>query len=350
MNILIVKVSSLGDVLHNLPIVWDIRSNYPDARIDWVVEESYVDLIAPLLSKDGFRGVDHLIPICLRRLRQEWREGGWRHFAPIMKSLESQKKHLQRCSYDLVIETQGLLKSAIITSLAKKAPHAMVVGIGNRTEGSGYEPLAKLFYTHRVKVPSQLHAVDRSRAVAARGLGKNFPIRIENPPTFYPQEFVHSLDGLSNPLGLTKKTYVMCFHATARIAKCWSVDAWIEVARYLVDHNLQVVLPWGNAQEKMRSQTIAHSVPQALVPAPFSIQEAFILNAQAKLVIGVDTGLTHLGAVLGVPCIELYVDSPRWKTEGYWNPAIVNLGDTKKPPLVSEVLRKMDELLLPSGF
>jgi heptosyltransferase-1 len=343
MNILIVKLSSLGDVLHNLPIVWDIRKQYPNARVDWVIEEAYVELITPLLTNENFKGIDRIIPMSLRRLRKELKYRGW---SSILQDIQSQKKQLQLVHYDIVIETQGLLKSAIITFLARKSPQAIVSGIGNRTQDSGYEPLSKLFYTKSVKVPLQYHAVDRSRAVAAGGLGLMIPDRDVSPPMFYPQGWIDSLQSFPNPLGLTKNSYVMCFHATARLAKCWSMENWIAVAKELSQRGLIAVFPWGNTKEKLISEQLAKEVPHSIVPNAFSIQDAFVINSQAKLVIGVDTGLTHLAAVLGVPTIELYVDSPIWKTEGYWSTNIYNLGDTQQAPTIGEVISAATRLII----
>ena len=342
MNILIVKLSSLGDVLHNLPIVWDIRKQYPDARVDWVIEEAYVELITPLLTTQNFKGIDHIIPLSLRRLRKELKSRGWNS---ILQDIQLQKKQLQAIQYDIVIETQGLLKSALITALAKKSPQAIVSGIGNRTEDSGYEPLSRMFYTKSVKVPFQYHAVDRTRAVAAGGLGIEVPNRDDSPPQFYPPTLINSLALLPNPLGLDKGSYVMCFHATARLAKSWSNDNWIAMAKELSLRGLIMVFPWGNPKEILISQQLAKEVPNAIVPEAFSIQDAFVINAQAKLVIGVDTGLTHLAAVLGVPTIELYIDSPRWKTEGYWSHQVINLGDKQQAPTLEEVITSATCLL-----
>jgi len=342
MNILIVKLSSLGDVLHNLPIVWDIRKQYPDARVDWVIEEAYVELITPLLTTQNFKGIDHIIPLSLRRLRKELKSRGWNS---ILLDIQAQKKQLQAIQYDIVIETQGLLKSALMTAIANKSSKAIVSGIGNRTEDSGYEPLSRIFYTKSIKVPLHYHAVDRSRAVAAGGLGTQLPNRDESPPQFYPPSLIESLRQLPNPLGLDQGSYVMCFHATARLAKSWSNDSWIAIAKELSLRGLVMVFPWGNPKEKLISEQLAKEVPNAIVPEAFSIQDAFVINAQAKLVIGVDTGLTHLAAVLCVPTIELYIDSPKWKTEGYWSQQVINLGDKQQAPTLEEVLAAATLLL-----
>ena len=220
----------------------------------------------------------------------------------------------------------------------------MIAGIGNRTQDSGYEPLARLFYNKSIKVPLQYHAVDRSRAVASGGLGTPVPSR-DAPPQFYPTTFINSLQQMPNPLGIEKGSYVMCFHATARLAKCWSIEHWVALAQELSNRGLRVVFPWGNLKEKLISEQLAKDVPNAIVPNAFSIQDAFVINTQAKLVIGVDTGLTHLAAVLCVPTIELYVDSPKWKTEGYWSQQVINLGDKQEAPNLEEVLTAAKRLL-----
>ena len=338
-KILLVKLSSLGDVLHNLPIVWDLRARLPHAQIDWVVEEGYVHLLKPLLSNGSFRGIDRIIPFGLRRWKKHllhW--STWQEFF-------SFKKQLQANAYDIIIETQGLLKSALVCALADKAPYAVIAGLGNATEFSGYEPIARNFYTKSVQVSTQSHAVDRSRRVMCSALDWH-PIERSNAPQFYPetslnvlgQRTVEAIEGFKFP-------YVLFFHSTAREAKRWSNENWIALGKALAPKGYQVVLPWGNQDEKAISVLIASHIPGAFVPTAFSIEEAFSVIQHATLTVGVDTGLTHLAAVLNKPTIEIYCDSPLWKTEGYWSKNIRNLGDMQKPPTVDQVLEAAEELL-----
>jgi heptosyltransferase-1 len=335
-KILLVKLSSLGDVLHNLPIMWDLRARLPDAQIDWIVEEAYVHLLTPLLSREGFRGIDHIIPVGLRRWKKNLLKlSSWKEFLAFRKILRS-------TSYDVLIETQGLLKSAIVCSLTNKSSECVVVGLANATEFSGYEPLARLFYSQSTQVPTQCHAVDRSRLVMCSAL--DWPLlERSDSPQFYPQKFVASIprsfiDGLKNP-------YILCFHSTAREAKRWPNSHWITLGQELSARGYQVVLPWGNAAEKLTSELLAAQIPVAFVPPLFSIEEAFSVITEANLTIGVDTGLTHLAAVLDKPTVEIYCDSPRWKTEGYWSDRIANVGDIQNPPSVQEVLDTSLKLL-----
>jgi len=338
-KILLVKLSSLGDVLHNLPIIWDLRARLPNAQIDWVVEEGYVHLLEPLLSRNGFKGIDHIIPFGLRRWKKAlFQLSTWQEFFAF-------KKQLQVTAYDVVIETQGLLKSAIVCSLANKAPNAVIAGLANATEFSGYEPMARSFYNQSVQVPVQCHAVDRSRRVACSALGWSL-IERTDPPQFYPQEYVDCLGNASSKLVKSLKApYVLCFHSTAREAKRWSNESWVALGNALSSQGYQVIFPWGNAAERSISEAIASRVPNALVPEAFSIEDAFTVIAGAALTVGVDTGLTHLAAVLGKPTVEIYCDSPKWKTEGYWSSNIRNVGDIQVPPSAAEVIEASFNLL-----
>ena len=335
-KILLVKLSSLGDVLHNLPIIWDLRSRLPNAQIDWVVEEGYVHLLQPLLTREGFQGIDRIIPFGLRRWKKSiFSLDSWRQFFAF-------KKDLQQVSYDVIIETQGLLKSALVCALAKKSPNAVVAGLANATEFSGYEPLARNFYSQSVQVPAQCHAVDRSRWVMCSAIDQPLIAR-EESPQFYPNEFIKKIPkatvaGLHSP-------YVLFFHSTAREAKRWSNENWATLGKELASRGFQVVLPWGNSSERAVSEMLAAQIPGAFVPPAFSIEQAFSVINDAVLTVGVDTGLTHLAAVLNKPTVEIYCDSPRWKTEGYWSEKIGNTGDLQHPPGVKEVLDAALKLL-----
>ncbi len=367
MKILIVKLSSLGDVLHNLPVVWDLRAKYPEAQIDWVVEEGYVGLLEPLKtitlsSGNSVAGINNTIPLAFRRWKKALKRGEFIRSIQEYIAFKEQFKSGLFADYDLIIETQGLLKSAWITHLANPNKTASVFGLANQTEFSGYEPWARKFYTNSVQVPFRCHAVDRSRWVVASAMNMPVPNRSSMPPKFYPGAYVQSLVDSANlgfastraDLGFdVSKPYVMCFHATAGKSKRWSDDHWVTVGKALVAKGIQVILPWGHYQEKEISTQIARKISgnysltgsKAIVPSAFSIADAFGLVAGAKMTIGVDTGLTHLSAILGRPTIELYCDSPRWKTEGYWSPKIHNLGDKGQPTSINQVLLIIDSQL-----
>jgi heptosyltransferase-1 len=162
-------------------------------------------------------------------------------------------------------------------------------------------------------------------------------------PKFYPETFVRGIPKTSVQ-GL-QKPYVLCFHSTAREAKRWSNEYWVALGQELSARGFQMVFPWGNTAERAVSELLVAQIPNALLPSAFSIEEAFSVIAGAALTVGVDTGLTHLAAVLDKPTVEIYCDSPRWKTEGYWSHVISNVGDMQNPPSVQEVLEASLKLL-----
>jgi heptosyltransferase-1 len=237
-----------------------------------------------------------------------------------------------------------------VCALAKKSDNAIVAGLGNATEYSGYEPIARMFYTQSVHVPVKCHAIDRSRWVMCSAFDWPLFERRSEPPLFYPPSFVEQLaplvfEGLKKQANGLPVSYVVCFHSTARAAKRWPNDHWVELGKELARQGYQVILPWGSESEMKVSALIASQIPGAIVPRAFSIEEAYSLVAHAALTIGVDTGLTHLAAVLGKPTVEIYCDSPRWKTEGYWSSNIANVGDWQQVPSVDAVLRASQGVL-----
>jgi heptosyltransferase I len=343
-KILIVKLSSLGDVLHTLPIVWDLRKRLPHAQIDWIVEEAYVPLLKPFQTTKTFRGIDRIIPLAFRRWRKSlWSRRAWCEFF-VMRQM------LQATTYDVILETQGLIKTALVCALAKKSDHAVVAGLGNATEYSGYEPLARIFYTQAVQVPKQCHAVDRARWVLCSAMDWPLIKRELEPPQFYPPGLMKQLpvlpiSSLAERTGEPNAPYVMCFHSTARAAKRWAHERWVDLGRALAQNGYRLVLPWGSPAERQLSESMARQIPGAIVPRAISIEEAYALISYAALIVGVDTGLTHLAAVLGKPTVEIYCDSPKWKTEGYWSEQIANHGDVQQAPTVSEVLSSCQKLM-----
>ena len=328
-------------MLHNLPVVWDLRAQYPEAQIDWVVEEGYVHLLQPLLTRPDFKGIDRIIPIAMRR----WKKSLFNKKTRM--ELRAFLMNLRSIRYDMMIETQGLLKAALVTRLAKRSHGSVIAGLANATEDSGYEPVSRWFYTQCVTVPKQCHAVNRSRLVAAAAMNVTQPDMHTSPPQFYPQAFVDQLAQKSSEISAEfTQPYVLFFHATARAAKQWDESHWVEIGRFIAAKGKRVILPWGNTKEKQVSQRLCSKIPGSVVPEAFSLEQAFSIVAGAEMTIGVDTGLTHLSAIMYKPTIEIYCDSPRWKTEGFWSTKIKNLGDTASPPDVKQVLEAVQQIYI----
>jgi heptosyltransferase-1 len=323
MKILLVRVSSLGDVLHNLPMVADILRHHPGARIDWVVEEGYVSLVRlnPHVRK--------VIPFALRR----WKKG--LKDPAVRAELRGFFRDLRAEQYDYVFDTQGLIKTGIIMAAARVRPGGQKVGMANGTEDSGYEGISRIFHSRSVAVALRTHAVQRGREVAAAALG--YPI--DTPPDFG----LTAPEPSQRPAWMPAGDYAVFFHGTARDAKKWAPENWIALGRALAP--LTVLLPWGSPKEKEEAERLAAALPHARVLPKLSMMDAVELARHAALAVGVDTGLTHIAAAFVRPTVEIYCDSPRWKTEGNWSPRIVNLGDTGLPPSADEVVNAARSLL-----
>ncbi len=306
MRILLIKTSSLGDVIHNLPVVTDLRTHFPDAAIDWVVEDGFAD-IARLHP-----GVRRAIPVALRRWRKALLSAAtWQEVGEFRASLQKQ-------TYDLVIDTQGLLKSALITRLSR----------GKRcgySAASAREPLAARFYDACFDVSKGLHAVERNRHLAALAAGYK-----QAPTPDY---------GISLPVAPTPgiPTAVL-LTATSRDDKLWPEERWIILGRALQEQGLTCLLPAGSAGERERAGRLAQAIPGAVVLPPSSLKELAERLAAARIVIGVDTGLVHLAAALGRPTLALFCASDPALTGVLAATPAINLGARSAPPGVDDVL------------
>jgi heptosyltransferase-1 len=306
MRILLVKTSSLGDVIHNLPVVTDLRSHFPDAAIDWVVEQGFADIsrLHP--------GVRRVIPVALRRWRKSlFAPATWREIGAFRAALKEQ-------SYDLVIDTQGLLKSALITRMAR----------GKRcgyTANAAREPLVARFYDACFDVAKELHAVQRNRQLAALAAGyaaapaPDYGIAVSPAPTFL------------------QPTAVL-LTATSRDDKLWPEDHWVEVGQALHGRGLTCLLPAGSTVERERAARVAQVIPGASVLPPMHLAELAAQLAAARIVIGVDTGLVHLAAALGRPVLALFSASDPALTGVLASTPAINLGRRGQPPSVGDVL------------
>ena len=314
----------MGDVLHNMPIVADIVAHFPEAQIDWVVEENFVDLVRlnPRVRK--------IIPFALRRWRKKLFSKEARN------EIAAFKKMLQADTYDVILDTQGLLKTGIIMGLANGAAK---VGLANGTEGSGYEAVSRIFHSLSVPVGIHTHAVLRGRLVAAKALGYSEKLDQATP------DFGLTPPDMVQPEWLPDTNYAVFFHGTAGAAKKWPAHDWITLGKHLQQRGYPILLAWGNSNEYLEAQQLAEHIPAARVLPKLSMMEAITLAQRAALAVGVDTGLTHIAAAFGTPTVEIYAASPRWKTEGNWSDTIINLGDKGSPPDVSQVIAAVDQLI-----
>lgn len=317
LRVLIVKTSSMGDIVHALPVVHDILAAHPGAQIDWLVEEAYADIVR------AHPGVRRVVPLALRR----WRKRFWR--AEIRREWRQFRAQLRTETYDAVIDLQGLLKSAVVARQAR----GPVSGWG---WGSARESMAVPFYRHRYSgAPMRsVPAVERCRQLAARVLG----YVAHGSPVYglrVPAE-VHSPKELAAP-------YVVVLTATARPEKRWRPQDWVDTAQSMVASGRTVLFAWGTQAERQAAQAI---VEQAALPAHSAVvqPEAWTLLqwlpilARADAVIGVDTGLLFLAAALDTPCVGIYVATSPVHVGIHSAGPHRNLGDVGSPPDAATVV------------
>lgn len=311
-DILFIKTSSLGDVIHHMPALTEARAARPDARFAWLVEEAF----APLARLHP--GVDTVIPVAWRRWRKSLQ-------APTTwAEIRRNASGIRAVSYDLVIDTQGLLRTGILTRIARGQRHGY-------DKNSIKEPLASSFYDVRHTVSRALHAVERNRILSGLALG----YEPKGAPDFgLGRARFRNEDG----------RYAVLLHATAQARKEWPVENWIALGREIQRQGIGIVLPWGTEAERVRSERIAASLPGARVPDRAPLDQVAQLIGGAHYVVGVDTGLLHLAAALDVPLVAIFAGSKPELTAPVGNGPLTVLGADGAAPDVDEVIEALQRI------
>ena len=305
-KVLFVKTSSLGDVVHHLPAVSDAAREIAGAEIDWVVEEAF----AGVAAMHG--AVRRVIPVALRRWRTRWwQRATWAEIGAFRHAVRAER-------YDAIVDTQSLVKSALISSSALGERHGM-------DAASAREPLAARFSDRRHGVPRARHAVERNRILSAAALHYS----PEGPLDYG----VH-VPPADEDVGV----YSVFLTMTSRADKLWPEERWTELGRAL---GTRLVLPWGSEAERSRATRIARALPQADVPARMSLEQLARLFARAQAVVGVDTGLTHLAAAVGARTVGIYCGSDPALTGLYGSARATNVGALGQPPSAADVARTL---------
>lgn len=296
MRVLIVKTSSMGDVLHTLPALTDAMNAIPGILFDWVVEENFAQI------PSWHPAVDKVIPVAIRRWRKNW-------FGSETRQQRCDfKRELQLRTYDAVIDAQGLIKSAaLITRVAKGKKHG-------QDAKSAREPFASWFFNQRHDIDKKQHAVERSRELFAKSLG------YEKPST---QGDYAIASRFLSQLPADANRYLVFLHATTRADKHWPESHWRELIGSLETRGIRIKLPWGAEHEYQRTLRLAEGFAHVEVLPKLSLQQIAEILAGAKAVISVDTGLSHLTAALDRPNITLYGPTDPGLIGGYGKNQIV---------------------------
>ena len=311
MRLLIVKTSSMGDVVHAMPVVSDIRRHHPQAQIDWLVEAPFAAI--PQMHA----GIHRVLPMAWRKWRGQLNKADtWRAMARLRGELRGGR-------YDGVLDLQGLLKSALWARQAGSP----VMGYD---KSSIREPAAALLYQHTKAVPRQLQAVHRCRLLAAAHLG----YEIDSAPDF----------GLRAPAATwtPRAAYAVLIPNASRAEKLWSERHWVEVGKRLQEHGWMPVVLWGRPEEQTLAERIAAGC-DGDVPSFLRVGETAALLAGAHQVVGLDTGFTHLAAALGRPTLGIYCDHEPGLA-GITGPGrVASIGGKGQVPGRNEVLALLEQ-------
>ena len=287
MRILIVKLSSLGDVVHAMPVVHDIGVAHPQAAIDWVVEPGF----SPLLRR--MEGLDAVIECPLRRWTRSW----WT--AATRSQLRAFRIRLRWHDYDAILDLQGLTKSALIARLARGVRY----GLANRTEGASHEWPARWLVDHALRIEPRIHALDRSRLLAARALG----YRIGGTPDFGLRRKAPPATGAAPTL--------LCIHGTSREDKLWPEADWIALGRRAIAEGWRIALPQAGTTEQARAQRLQAALGTSATVWPALDLGAVIDRMQGvQATVGVDSGLSHIAVALDLPHVQIYNFPTAWRT------------------------------------
>jgi len=274
----------MGDVIHTLPAVTDAARSLSEIHFDWLVEDTFAEI------PGWHRSVQRVIPVSLRR----WRKHPWRSL--LQAEWRESLRQLRVEKYDLVIDAQGLIKSALLSCLVS-APTA------GFDKHAAREPLASMAYRVPIDVAREMHAVERSRQLFAKTLGYPCPPRRGEYGLRLPDFHRRMRDTHENK---THENKIVFVHATSRSDKLWPESYWQQLCRQLAAAGFSIHLPWGTLAERERATRIAGSHGQATVLPQLSLHELAVELLAAKAVVAVDTGLGHLSAALSVPTVSLY--------------------------------------------
>jgi heptosyltransferase-1 len=311
-GILIIKTSSLGDVVHQMPAIADAAREHPGLRMAWVVEEAF----APLARLHP--AVAEVIPVATRRWRSHLSQRTtWTQIAEFISCL-------RRPQFDRVIDTQGLIRSAVMARIAHGERHGF-------DAASVRESLAARFYDVTHAVRRDLHAVTRNRLLTGLALG------------YAPQDEVDY--GLQRPPTTAAAPYAILLHGTSRASKEWRAQDWIESGSWLQRQGLQVVLPWGSEPERLLSERLAGAIEGSRVLARQPLDATAQVIANAALVVGVDTGLMHLAAAYRVPLVAVFVSTDPGLTGPLGSGPMTVLGGKGMTPAAGEVIEAAQRLL-----
>ena len=314
--LLVVRPSSLGDIVHALALAADVEHARPGVAVDWIAEDAFAEL--PALHA----GVRRVIPVALRR----WREAllspaTWREFRAFRRDVRHER-------YVAVLDLQEQMKGAVLARIARGRRHGL-------HRASIREPVATLLHDVHHRVPRDIHFIAKARALAAAALDYT----VAGPPRWR-----WRIPAVAD--ALPTRPYVVALTATSRAAKLWPEDRWRALVADFTRAGFITLLPWGNGDEQARCRRVAGASANAIVPPRQSLPQLATLLSRAELVAGVDTGLTHFAAALGTRTLALFSETdPALAGVGICGPHARDLGGNGRTPTLDEAIAAVGALL-----
>lgn len=312
--LLVVRPSSLGDIVHTMSIVSDAKARFPDMPIDWVAEEAFV----PMVALDP--RIRRVVPVALRR----WRSSPWssrREFAAFRKALRAHR-------YSTILDLQEQVKGALVARMARGRRHGF-------DRKSIREPLATFLDDVHHRVERHQHFIDKARELAGAALG----YRVEGAPRWH-------LAPAASCAAMPGAPYAIAFHGTSRASKLWPEDRWQGLVAHFAQAGFLVLLPWGSDDERARSERLARDATNAIVPPRQGLPELATLAAHAEAVVGVDTGLTHLSAALRTPTVAIFTETDASLAGvARAGPHAVDVGGNGRVPSLDDVIEAVGRVL-----
>lgn len=266
-------------------------------------------------------GVRRVIPVAVRRWRSRL------HKASTWDEILAFRRSLREDAYDAVIDTQGLLKSALISIAALGPSHGL-------DAASAREPVAARFYDVRHFVGRELHAVERNRRLTSMSLNIEPALRCD-----------YGLVAADRSPLVLQGPYCVMLSMTSRTDKLWPEERWSMLVRGVASLGCASILPWGTTEEKARCDRIVAAAGTGTVPQRMTLGELAAVMKHSIAAVGVDTGLAHLAVALGVPAVGLYCASQPSLTGLHGDSPCFNLGGVGHVPSVEDVLRSLGGLI-----
>ena len=288
-RIALIKLSSLGDVVHALPVAATLRARVPDAHVTWIVESREAAVLR------DHPAVDTLVPIDTRRWR---RARGLADLGNVVRAVTRARRGLRVAGFDVAVDLQGLIKSGLITA-ATRAP--LRIGFAARC---CKEPLAALFTNRRVHPPAAArHVVDQYLALLGP-LGVTAPVRefrlpVEPVAEARVEEFL-AARGLK-----PGRRLVMLNPGSRRPDKRWPEERFRILAERLTE-DADVLVVWGPGEETAGRLIAPGGRTRAVLGPPTNLYDLLAFLRCASVLVAADTGPLHLAAALGTPCVGLY--------------------------------------------